>query len=107
MGVIFRMAPIVPLQIVRFSRTADTGLINGSAAPLATISIEASSDLSQPFAAIGSVSCDATGGFHYDDADATTYSMRFTERAPVAAGRSRSLLIHSFAFASIECLDLP
>jgi hypothetical protein len=66
------------LQIVSVNRTTDGHfLIDGSAAPLATIWIDATSDLSQQFAAVGSVSCDATGAFHYDDADATTCSTRF------------------------------
>ena len=72
MGVIFRMAPIVPVQIISVSRTADGHfLIDGSAGPLATISITASDDLSQAFDTIGSTTCDVNGTFHYDDAGAT------------------------------------
>ncbi|MGI9087211.1 MAG: hypothetical protein ACR2HH_05640 [Chthoniobacterales bacterium] len=52
-------------------------IINGQTPPSTAISIQASSDLVQPFATIGSTTSDASGAFAYEDAAPASLTRRF------------------------------
>lgn len=66
------------LQIDSITR-GNNGLISitGHAGALASISLQASPDLVQPFAPIGSTTTDLTGAFQFDDPAAANLSKRF------------------------------